>query len=121
MAILATAMAFAQSTSRVTLTGVDYGIENGPKKACPAFVNFTGHFQVRLAQTSKALSIKYQWVRSDGKTVGPSTMVAGGGDKTVNYTWSLAKSFNGSIQLVILEPSKQSAKAAFRLDCGKTN
>ena len=119
MAILATAAAFGQS--QVTLTGVDYDIINGPKKACPEQVTFTGHLQVRLAPVSKALKVSYQWVRGDGTTISPSTTQLGPGERVVTYTWPISKSYNGSVQLKILSPSKQSARASFSINCSKTN
>jgi len=87
MAVLAAATAYGQTP--VTLTSLNYNIINGPKAACPAQVTFTGRLQVGRAGTRSApVSISYQWVRSDGKTVGPSAITAQGA-KTVTYSWSL--------------------------------
>jgi hypothetical protein len=118
MAMMAAATAFGQSG--VTLQRVDSDIINGPKMACPAQVNFTGTLQVKVVMPAKAVNVTYQWVRSDGTKTSPATKAFNGGTKTLTYKWTLAKSYKGWAQLVILKPSNQSAKASFALNCSKT-
>ena len=82
---------------------------------CPAQVHFTGHIE-----TDGPLQVTYQWLRSDGAGPEQTINFAKASRRDISTNWSLNKTYEGWMQLVILSPKReQTGKAPFTVHCGK--
>lgn len=82
---------------------------------CPAHVHFTGHIE-----TDGPLQVTYQWLRSDGAGAEQTINFAKAGRRDISTNWSISKTYEGWMQLVILSPKReQTIKAPFTVHCGK--
>ena len=82
---------------------------------CPAKVHFTGRIR-----TDGPLEVTYQWLRSDGSHTDHTLNFTRATTQNISTDWSISKSYQGTMQLVILSPQRlQTAKAKFSVNCGR--
>jgi hypothetical protein len=80
---------------------------------CPARVHFTGR-----VQTTGALEVTYQWLRSDGSSTEHTLSFNKAETRAISTDWSLSQNYSGWMQLVILSPRRmQTTKAMFSVTC----
>ncbi len=82
----------------------------------PTRVHFTG----RINATGP-MNVTYVWIRSDHSSAPPRVLhFTRPGPLTINYDWSLSKSFSGWVGFKVLSPQHlESRHAAFSLACGR--
>jgi hypothetical protein len=82
---------------------------------CPARVHFTGR-----VEATGPMEVQSQWLRSGGAHTEHALQFAHAGALPVATNWSIGTHYSGWMQLVILSPAHmQTAKATFRVNCGK--
>ena len=77
------------------------------------------HFNGRINATGP-LNVTYVWIRSDHSSAPPRVLhFTRPGPLTINYDWSLSKSFSGWVAFKVLAPQQlESRHVGFMLNCG---